>query len=241
MRWCFLPFLLGCLLNASCAYQVVAPNPVSMSDDRRLTVAQTHILLGQWTLAKKQLDQVSSPHQNQAYWRLLGLYWLSVGNDDEALLVHKKALAHYPLDDFILNNYGVLLGLNDRWEDACGAFRRADKVGHPKRQSVQINLSRCGLRQKRVKLAEIHLKQAKEIDDLPLIGLMTELNLVLIQGNYDQARLILNNIQAHKEIARGSEHFNEYNCLSWHLSEHETDPTLYSFASDFTCLNGSRY
>ncbi len=241
MRWYFLPFLLGCLLNVSCAYQVVAPNSVSISDERRLTVAQTHILLGQWTLAKKQLDQVSSPHQPQEYWRLLGLYWLSVGDYDEALLVHKKALAHYPLDDFILNNYGVLLGLNDRWEDACDAFRRADKIGHSKRQSVQINLSRCELRQKRVKLAEIYLKQAKEIGDLPLIGLMTELNLVLIQGNYDQARLILNNIQTHKEIARGSEHFDEYNCLSWHLSEHETDPTLYSFASDFTCLNGSRY
>lgn len=241
MRWYFLPFLLGCLLNASCAYQVVSPSSVSNSDDRRLAVAQTHILLGQWTLAKKQLDQVNLDHQGRDYWRLLGLYWISVGDEEKALLVHQEALKSYTTDDFILNNYGVILGLQNRWDEACDAFFRANSAGYSKRQSVLINLSRCGLRQKQVKLSENYLKQAKEIGDLPLIGLMTELNLVLIQGNYDQARLILNNIQAHKEIDRSSVHFDEYNCLSWHLSEHETDPTLYSSVSDFTCLNGSRY
>ncbi|WP_255828363.1 tetratricopeptide repeat protein [Marinomonas rhizomae] len=192
-------------------------------------------------MAKKQLDQVDESYQGRDYWRLLSLYWLSVEDYSEALLVHEKALQKFPYDDFVWNNYGVLLGLKKRWDEACVAFEKADSKGLAARQSVQINLSRCALRQKQVSLAGIYLKQAKEIADLPLIGLMTELNLVLIQGNNDKARLIFNNIQADKQNARGTVHFDEYNCLSRHLIARETDPTLSSFASDFTCLNGSRY
>ncbi|NVK73042.1 MAG: hypothetical protein HWE24_06140 [Oceanospirillaceae bacterium] len=238
--WLFL-LILCCLFSSSCAYQVVSPVPDSISESKKLSIIQAHLLLGQWGLAKKQLDQIQEPYQRREYWRLLSLYWLSVEHNDDALLVHESALAKYPNDGFVWNNYGVLLGLKNRWQEACEAFENADKVWPSKRQSVQINLSRCALRQNRVNLAQIYLNQAKEIAELPLIGLMTELNLVLIQGSNDKARLIFNNIQADKEIARNSVHFDEYNCLSWHLTARETDPTLYSSASNFTCLNGSRY
>ena len=241
MRLWLLPFLLLCLLSSSCAYQVVTPSSPPISELKRLSLAQAHLLLGQWLLAKKQLDQIGVSHQERDYWRLLGLYWLSVERYSKALLVHVQALQKYPEDDFIWNNYGVLLGLKNQREAACNAFQKADEKGFAKRQSVQINLSRCAIRQNHVNLATNYLKQAKEIADLPLIGLMTELNLVLIHGSNNQARLIFNNIQADKEIARGSVHFDEYNCLSRHLIARETDPTLYSSASNFTCLNGSRY
>lgn len=241
MRLRLIAFLLCCLFCSSCAYQVVPPSSPPLSESKRLSLAQAHLLLGQWALAKKQLDQIAEPFQELDYWRLLSLYWLSVERYKDALLVHEMALEKYPEDDFIWNNYGVLLGLKNRWKDACEAFQTADENGFTKRQSVQINLSRCAIRQNHVNLAGIYLKQAKEIAELPLIGLMTELNLVLIQGSNDKARLIFNNIQADKKIARGSVHFDEYNCLSWHLTARETDPTLYSSASNFTCLNGSRY
>ena len=241
MRLWLLPFLLGCVLISSCAYQTVAPERPPISDSKRLSIIQTHLLLGQWALAKKQLDQVSSSERHREYWRLLGLYWLSVEEYDEAILVHQSALNNYPNDGFLLNNYGVLLGVKERWDLACDAFEKADKNSANRRQTVKINLSRCAIRQNHVNLAGIYLKQAKEIADLPLIGLMTELNLVLIQGSNDKARLIFNNIQADKQIARGSVHFDEYNCLSRHLIARETDPTLSSSASNFTCLNGSRY
>lgn len=241
MRLWLLPFLLCCLLCTSCAYQVVSPTPPPISESKKLSIVQAHLLLGQWGLAKKKLDQVGVSYQGRDYWRLLSLYWLSIEDYNKALLVHEKALQKFPEDIFVWNNYGVLLGLRNRWDDACSAFEKAGRKGVPKRQSVQINLSRCAIRQNQVNLAGIYLKQAKEIADLPLIGLMTELNLVLIQGSNDKARLIFNNIQADKETARGSVHFDEYNCLSRHLIARETDPTLYSSASNFTCLNGSRY
>ncbi|MCS7485240.1 MULTISPECIES: tetratricopeptide repeat protein [Marinomonas] len=241
MRLCWLPLLLCCLLSTSCAYKPVSSPLSSTSDSERLLMVQAHLLLGQWALAKKQLDQVRMSERGKDYWRLLSLYWLSVDPNDKALSIHHQALQKYPDDDFIWNNYGVLLGLRKRWSEACDAFEKADKSSLLKRQSVQINLSRCAIRQNQVNLARNYLKQAKEIADLPLIGLMTELNLVLIRGNNDKARLIFNNIQADKEIARGSVHFDEYNCLSRHLTARETDPTLYSSASNFTCLHGSRY
>ena len=241
MRLWLLPFLLCCLLCTSCAYQVVSPAPLSSSESKKLSFIQAHLLLGQWGLAKKKLEQIDVSYQGRDYWRLLSLYWLSIEDYNEALLVHKKALRKFSDDDFIWNNYGVLLGMKKRWGEACAAFEKAGEKGLAKRQSVQINLSRCAIRQNQVNLAGIYLKQAKEIADLPLIGLMTELNLVLIQGSNDKARLIFNNIQADKEIARESVHFDEYNCLSRHLIARETDPTLYSFASNFKCLNGSRY
>lgn len=231
--------LLSCL-SASCAYQTVSPTGGYVDPSKRLSVAQAHMLLGQWALAKRQLDYLAIVDQDQSYWRLLSLYWLSAEQDDEAMLVHQEALRKFPDDDFIWNNYGVLLGQHTRWEEACEAFDVARRFGFVKRQSVQINLSRCALRQNDVNLAEIHLKQAKEIADLPLIGLMTELNLVLIQGNISNARIILKTIQADSEMVRRSVHFDEYNCLSWHLTKHETDLTPYSSASNFTCLNGTR-
>ncbi|NLV00467.1 hypothetical protein B6N13_20585 [Marinomonas sp. UCMA 3892] len=238
--WLWL-FLLCCLLCTSCAYQIVSPAPPPISESKRLSIVQAHLLLGQWGVAKNKLDQIDITYQGRDYWRLLSLYWLSIEDYSEAFLVHQKALRKYPDDDFVWNNYGVLLGQKEHWDEACAAFEKAGAKGLIRRQSVQINLSRCAIRQNQVNLAEIYLKQAKEIADLPLIGLMTELNLVLIQGSNDKARLIFNNIQADKETARGSVHFDEYNCLSRHLIARETDPTLYSSASNFTCLNGSRY
>jgi len=235
-------FLIVCsFFIMSCAYQAVPTQPLEMSTTKRLSVIQARLLLGQWLLAKEQLDQVDELDQGREYWRLLSLYWLSLDENKEAASVHEKALLNYPNDDFILNNYGVLLGTQKRWVDACSVFKKADENSLSQRQTVKINLARCSIRQNDVKLALFYLNQAKEIADLPLIGLMTELNLVLIQGNNDNARLILNNIQAGKEIARGSVHFDEYNCLSWHLVARETDPTLHSSASNFICLNGSRY
>lgn len=240
MRFQSWVLILVSLLSVSCAYQTVPSRSVKVDDSERLSAVQAHLLLGQWSLAKNQLDRIKRPYQDLSYWRLLGLYWLSVKQYDDAFAVHKAALEKYPEDDFLWNNFGVLLGEQKRWKASCEAFEFANEKGAFKRQSIQINLSRCALRQERVNLAEIYLQHAKEIADLPLIGLMTELNLVLIQGNIDNARLIFKNIQADKEIARGSVHFDEYNCLSWHLMAHETDLTLYSSASYFTCLNGSR-
>ncbi|TYL47303.1 tetratricopeptide repeat protein [Marinomonas sp. IMCC 4694] len=240
MRLKMLFFVFLSCLSASCAYQTVSPPGAYVDPSKRLSVAQAHLFLGQWALAKRQLDYLAVADQDQSYWRLLSLYWLSAEQDSEAMLVHQEALRKYPDDDFIWNNYGVLLGKQKRWNEACEAFETARRFGLAKRQSVQINLSRCALRQKDVNLAEIYLKQAKEIADLPLIGLMTELNLVLIQGNTDKARKIVDFIQANTDMATESVYFNEYNCLSWYLSAHETDLTSYSAASLFTCLDGTR-
>ena len=234
-------FLLCYLLNTSCAYQVVSPDLPPVSSTKRLSLIQTYLLLGQAVLAKKQIDQVSVSDQGREYWRLVSLYRLGLDDYDKAIFVHKDALKKYPYDDFILNNYGVLLGQKQHWDEACIAFDKANKNGFAIRQSVQINLSRCALRQNNVNLAVTYLKQAKEIAELPLIGLMTELNLVLIQGNNSEARIILNNIQSTEKIIKGSIHFVEYNCLSRQLNARETDLTLDSSTSIFTCLHGSRY
>lgn len=241
MRLRLLFFLFVSFFIASCAYQVVPSQPSEMSVTKRLSFIQARLLLGQWSLAKEQLDQIDESDQGREYWRLLSLYWLSLDRYEDAILVHEAALLDYPDDDFILNNYGVLLGTKKHWVKACNAFKKAGEKGFSRRQTVQINLARCAIRQNDVKLAAFYLKQAKEIAELPLIGLMTELNLVLIQGSNGKARLILNNIQAGKKIARGSVHFDEFNCLSRHVNMRETDPKLHSSASNFICLNGSRY
>ncbi|MEP3349759.1 MAG: hypothetical protein ABJN96_07375 [Marinomonas sp.] len=241
MRIFRLPFLLCCFFSASCAYQPVLSNSPPVSVEKRLSLAQAHLLLGQVGMAKNQLDQIDELDQGRDYWRLVSLYWLSSGEYEVAFSTHQNALEKYPNDSFILNNYGVLLGQQRNWTEACKVFLKASENAFVARQSVQINLSRCALRQNDVNLAEAHLKQAKEIENLPLIGLMTELNLVLIQGNISEARTILNNIQSGDGITNGSVHFDEYNCLSWQLNAHESDPTKYPSTSIYTCLNGSRY
>ncbi|MGO3346033.1 MAG: tetratricopeptide repeat protein [Marinomonas sp.] len=229
----------GSLLLSACAYQSVSQNDQHYTDKKRLSLAQAHLLLGQWALTKSQLDHVET--KGREYWRLLSLYWLSVGDETKALAVHHQALLLYPKDDFLLNNLGVILGQKQQWSKACDVFQKASLMGLSSRQSVWINLSRCAIRQDDVKKAAKDLKRAKEVADLPLIGLMTELNLVLIQGNLSRARLILNNIQAETNNARNTAYFDEYNCLSQQVIARETDPTIYSSASTSTCLDRSRY
>ncbi|REG82233.1 hypothetical protein [Marinomonas pollencensis] len=229
------------LLLSACAYQPVSQNTQSYSDQQRLSLVQAHLLLGQLPLAKAQLEQISDTHQQREYWRLLSLYWLRIGDQSNALQVHQQGLQRFPNDDFLLNNLGVLLGGERQWFEACLVFQKATQKGLSRRQSVWINFSRCELRQDDVKNAWQALKRAKEIADLPLIGLMTELNLVLIQGNLSKARLILNNIQAETENAQNTAYFDEYNCLSRQIIARETDPTIYSFASTSICLDSSRY
>jgi len=233
--------LVVCWVMVGCAYQRTDNALSGISDERRLALAQAHILLGQFALSKAQLDQVSEAHQGRNYWRLRNLYWFNAGKESKALAEHERALSLYPDDDFILNNYGVLLGKTNHWQKACHEFKKASLGGYSARQSVWINLSRCELRQFDVKLSEKDLNRAKEIDDLPLIGLMTELNLVLIRGNLSKARLILNNIQADTKHATNGVYFDEYNCLSRQVIARETDPTIYSSASTLTCLDRSRY
>lgn len=231
--------LLMCLGSTGCAYQKVTDHNVT--DERRLALAQAHLFLGQFALSKAQLDKVSDEHQGRNYWRLMSLYWFNVGSEKAALKAHEKALSLFPADDFILNNYGVLLGRAKKWKEACLVFEKASLEGASVRQSVWINLSRCALRQFDVKLAQDDLIKAKEIDDLPLIGLMTELNLVLIRGNLSKARLILNIIQANTKNTSNGVYIDEYNCLSRQVIARETDPTIYSSASTLTCLDRSRY
>ena len=233
--------LLIALLVSGCSYQPVASHGNTRSESERLALIQTHLLLGQWSAAARQLALVPESDQKLEYWRLKSLFALSVEPVELALSVHQQALSHYPEDDFVLNNYGVLLGQTGDWSQACEIFQQATEYGLSGRQSVWINLARCAIRQYDVNLATKALKEAKEIADLPLLGLMTELNLVLIQDNLTTARLILKNIQADKKIARNSVHFEEYNCLSRQVNARETDLTLYSSASAFSCLNSSRY
>ncbi|WP_353667760.1 hypothetical protein [Marinomonas sp. THO17] len=209
--------------------------------DKRLSLIQTHLLLGQFSLAKQELERIKEADQLREYWRLSSLYWLTLKDFEMAEKVSKEGLKRYPMDAFLLNNYGVLLGTKKHWKEACELFQQAEQVALLPRQSVQINLSRCALRQEDVNLAKKHIVRAKEIADLPVIGLLTELNLVLIQGNNDKARIIFNNIQAQANIALGWAHFNEFTCLSKYINRHEDDAAQYSYASDFTCLNGSRY
>ena len=241
MRFFSCVILFAGVLTTSCAYQVVSPATPDISDAKRLTLAQTHLLLGQGELAKRQLNQVAHVHQDRKYWRLLSLSWLTLDLYEEAFETHKQALSYYPNDDFLLNNLGVLLGLKERWKEACEVFSQADRNSVKKRQSVQINLARCALRQNDVNLARNYLKHAKEIADLPLIGLMTELNLVLIQGSPNKARIIFDNIQTGNQIARGTVHFDEYRCLLWQFKADEAATTQQPLTSDFSCLNGSRY
>lgn len=237
MRLLALFFVCMSVLSACSSYSPVNAHKPVESDSKKMKLAQAYLLLGRSRLAKRKLDEISKSAQNLSYWRLLSLYWLNLNNLQQAILTHKKALSLFPNDDFLLNNLGVLMGQRHEWREACQYFRQADSNSHFMRQSIQINLSRCSIRRNDIKLAIKYLKQAKEIADLPLIGLMTELNLDLILGNIGDARLTLNMIQANTQNVRESEHFNEYNCLSQQVIARETDPSLYSFASHFTCLN----
>ncbi|MEL0614157.1 hypothetical protein [Marinomonas arenicola] len=233
--------VLSALLLSACAYQPVSQSTNKHSDQKRLSLIQAHLLLGQLPLAKSQLDQITDQNRRREYWRLLSLYWLQVGDESKALDVHRQGLQRFPNDDFLWNNFGVLLGAKRQWSEACLAFQKAAQNGLSTRQSVWINLSRCAIRQDDVKKAWKDLKRAKEIAHLPLIGLMTELNLVLIQGNLSKARLILNNIQAETRNTQNTAYFDEYNCLSRQIIARETDPTIYSSASTSICLDSSRY
>ncbi|MCV2402576.1 hypothetical protein OFY17_06675 [Marinomonas sp. C2222] len=228
--------LISGLLIVSCSYQTTHPRLISPQE--RLSIIQVNMLLGQHTLAKRHLDQIEKHNQGRQYWRLVSLYWQEVGSSSDALSTYEKAQLSYPNDAFILNNYGVLLGSNGRWDEACEAFKKAGLNSQFKRQSVQINLARCALRQEEVKNARLYLNQAKEIAELPLIGLMTELILVLIQGNYNEARNIFSDIKTRNLMTRENVHFNEYNCLSRQFIALETDPASYSSSSTFYCLNG---
>lgn len=230
-----------CFLLSACSSRSSHSLNANDLQQQALQKAQTYLLLGQWQDAKEQLNQISPQAQGLKYWRLNGLYWLSVEPQGRAVEVHQMALLKYPKDAFLLNNYGTLLGAKGHWRVACESFEKARQSGSSLGQSVWINLARCALRQKDVNFATIYIKQAKEIADLPFIGLMTELNLALIQGNIMSARHILKNIQANNKNAHTAVHFDEFHCLSRQVSVRETDLTRYSSASPDACLNNSRY
>ncbi|WP_131470969.1 hypothetical protein [Marinomonas sp. MED121] len=171
------------------------------------------------------------------YARLKGVYLTQIRQFSSAQNHYKKMLEIHQNDAVLLNNFGILLLNFHLFDEACEYFKKAVLLSSQNSFSGLINLSRCELGLKNVDMASLYLKRAKEINNLPYIGLLTELNLALILGDLSGARQSYNKIQAEQKIAPYIEHRNEYECLLLQYNAAELDSTYYSSSRPpFACV-----
>lgn len=226
---------LSLLISACSTQPITKPN---QGDETRLALAHEYLVQNQINVAHGYLLSVSQNAQKGVlFHRLMALYWLKSGDQNQAIAYHESSLGRFPNDGFLLNNYGVLLQQIGAENEACEAFEKSILASRNRSQSALINHARCALRQEDVKKAWLRIKQAKEIGNLPYIGLLTELNLVLIQGNYSKAHQINNIIQANSQYTDNEEYKMEYECLSRRVLVRESDLTSSSKVTPFACLH----
>lgn len=244
MRIFFLLLFSGVMLACSNQPQTAfQSNQTPEQTSKKLNFAQQYLALSSHQQAGNILDSFSKQERlylsrySIDYARLRGVYLTQSNQSDEAIKHYQKMLKQYPKDVVLLNNFGVLLLSKKSSELACDLFNRAVIYSSQNSFSGLINLSRCELGSKNVDMASIYLKRAKEINNLPYIGLLTELNLALILGDLSGARQSYNKIQAEQKIAPFTEHRNEYECLLLQYNAVELGSTHYSSSRPpFACV-----
>lgn len=228
-------WIAGCIFLFACSVQPV--EELQKKDRAVLSLAQEYILKNRIEKAAAFLDKIdASEKQTAEFYRLRSLYLLKANRLEDAEEYHKKSIKKFPQDVFLLNNYGVLLVRLGDYAKACELFEKTLKISRNRSQSGLINYSRCLISKDDVKKASILIDQAKELGNLPYIGLLTELNLVLIQGNKFKASQINKIIQANTNYAQISEYKKEYECLSRHINASETDLTSSFLHSPSACI-----
>ena len=247
----FLLAIIGSTLLA-CSMQPSSSDNASQSHQKilqKLDFIQQYLTLSSFHQAGSIFATFTQEEQDYLlqnsvdFVRLKGVYLSQSHQLKEALLHYQKALDIYPNDAVLLNNFGVFLLTQMQFDRACDAFKKAVLLSSKNSFSGLINLSRCELAYKKVDMATKYLKRAKEINNLPYIGLLTELNLALILGDLSGARQSYNKIQAEQKIAPYTEHKNEYECLLQQYNVAELDSTYYSFSRPFfACVvQGNEY
>lgn len=175
------------------------------------------------------------------YIALYGVYLIQTKQLNKAILHYEAAIEYFPENVNLMNNYGMALLMERRYIEACNWFNKAVLLSYETLQSALINISRCELSKKNVNKSLNYLKQAKEIAKLPYIGLLTELNLVLIQGNLVKAQRIYDSLQVEVNKVYYIEYKSEYECLARQLKLTDIDVTVNSFSQPSLCLGFSRY
>lgn len=236
---CILFLIMACLIVA-CSTSPVENQ--AQLDIHRLALAQEHLRQRHWAEADQLLVQISPQFKNKReYVKTSALTSLLAGDTEKALIKHELALQQFPDDAQIHNHYGLALTALGRFEEACQAFEQAVQLSLSASPAPLVNLARCQLRQGEVKKSQMSLNMAKELSNLPYIGLLTELNLVLILGDFGRARQIHTIVQADTFFAQNIEHQDEYACLLQQLTICNSDPLSYSFPLPSLCLRSSRY
>lgn len=233
-------FVTRFLIVVCCFFVGCAMQPVEEERQKgqvALSLAREYILSNQLRQARMYLDKVSRYQKTTVvFHRIESLYFMRTNRLKETVQYHEKSLKAFPRDVFLLNNFGVSLVRVGEYARACGVFKKTLEISLNSSQSALINYSRCLISKDDVKKASILINRAKEIAKLPYIGLLTELNLVLIQGNYIKANQLNKIIQANSNYAQITEYNEEYECLSRHVLARETDLTSSSLTPPSACI-----
>ncbi|MGB0941759.1 MAG: hypothetical protein ACPGUE_05125 [Marinomonas sp.] len=241
-----LPLFILSLVLFGCSHQstpIATSNPPPIDVTTKLDFVQKYLALASFPQAGAILSSFTSSEQSYLsqhsldYLRLKGVYLTQTKQVKKAEKHYQTAVKSFPNDIVLLNNYGVFLLGNEHFVQACNYFEKVVLLSSQNSFSGLINLSRCELGFKKVDMARMYLQRAKEINNLPYIGLLTELNLALILGDLSGARQSYNKIQAKQKNAPYIEHKNEYECLLQQFNAAELDSTHYSSSRPpFACV-----
>ncbi|WP_434138153.1 type IV pilus biogenesis/stability protein PilW [Photobacterium leiognathi] len=147
IRWSVYP-LLSCLLFTGCATVEVADNgrefDPKAASEARLNLGLNYLKDGQWERARENLELALK--YDPTYYRAqnaMAYYYQKVGDKDAAEKMYKQALRYSPKNGDVLNNYGVFLCSEGRYDEAIAAFVRA--IEQPYYYLISASYENAGL------------------------------------------------------------------------------------------------
>ncbi|HIF9128096.1 TPA: type IV pilus biogenesis/stability protein PilW [Photobacterium damselae] len=131
VRWTMYPLLCGLLMGCVTVNENGGTTQEFNSTEAaeaRITLGLGYLQAGQWQRAKENLDLALkyAPKYYRAQ-NAMAFYYQKVDENAEAEAMYKKALQDSPKNGDVLNNYGVFLCSEARYDEAINAFEQAIK------------------------------------------------------------------------------------------------------------------
>lgn len=195
VKWTLYPLL--CSLLVGCITVQETGNKKEFNSieasEARISLGLSYLDDGQWQRARENLE--TALKYAPKYYRAqnaMAYYFQAVDENDAAESMYKRALRDSPKNGDVLNNYGVFLCSEQRYDDAIAAFDKAIKQPYYYLISASYeNAGLCSLKKGDNSQAQFYFKKSLSHDPYRPKSILQLAQLEIEFDNFKDARVML--------------------------------------------------
>lgn len=195
VRWTVYPLLCSLLVGCVTVKETSNKKEFNSIDasEARIALGLRYLETGQWQRARENLEQalIYGPKHYRAQ-NAMAYYYQRVDEPDAAEAMYKQALQDSPKSGDTLNNYGVFLCSEQRYDEATAAFLKAiEQPDYYLTSASYENAALCSLDNGNKQLALRYFEKALSHDPYRPKSMLQLAQMKIEFQNYKDARAML--------------------------------------------------